>query len=75
MTENHSVEAFLGTLGIATLASALRILAEEIQSPDNISALCVLEAADRLESLANELGWRTLERDQALAKLKLIDNT
>jgi hypothetical protein len=61
----------------ATLASALRILADDIQSPDNIPALCLMDAADRLEEqertiteLRTELGWRTLERDQALASLK-----
>jgi hypothetical protein len=32
-----------------TLAAALRILANDIQSPDNIPALCLMEAADRLE--------------------------
>ena len=41
----------------ATLASALRILADEIESDDNVPALCLMEAADRLESLATELGW------------------
>jgi len=59
----------------ATLASALRILADDIQSPDNIPALSLMEAADRLESLATELGWRTLERNEALAKLKRVDTT
>jgi hypothetical protein len=61
----------------ATLASALRILAGDIQSHDNIPALCLMEAADRLEQqqrsiidLQIELGWRTLERDQALTRLK-----
>ena len=65
------------TSSTETLASAVRILAGEIQSPDNVPALCLMEAADRLEQLErtvadirNELGWRTLERDQALAKLK-----
>ena len=58
-----------------TLASALCILADDIQSLDNIPALSLMEAADRLEALSNELGWRTLERDQALAKLKRVDTT
>ncbi|MCX8511179.1 MAG: hypothetical protein ORN83_05420 [Chthoniobacteraceae bacterium] len=63
------------TTATATLASALRILADDIESHDNVPALCLMEAADRLESLATELGWRTLERDQALAKLKRVDTT
>ena len=65
------------TSSTETIASALRILAGDIQSPDNIPALCLMEAADRLEQqehtitdLRNELAWRTLERDQALARLK-----
>lgn len=65
------------TSSTQTLASALRILAGDIQSPDNVPALCLMEAADRLEEqerkiteLRTELAWRTLERDQALAKLK-----
>ena len=65
------------TSSIETLASAVRILAGDIQSPDNVPALCLMEAADTLEQqertiidLRNELGWRTLERDQALASLK-----
>ena len=64
-----------------TLATALRILANDIQSPDNVPALCLMEAADRLEELEgtivglrNELGWRTLERDEALSKLKRAIN-
>lgn len=39
----------------ATLASALRILAGDIQSPDNIPALYLLEAADRLEEQAQTI--------------------
>jgi hypothetical protein len=65
------------TTSTTTLASALRILAGDIQSPDNVPAVCLMDAADRLEELEgtivglrNELGWRTLERDQALAELK-----
>ena len=38
-----------------TLAAALRILASDIQSPDNIPATCLREAADSLECLAREL--------------------
>jgi len=37
-----------------TLAAALRILANDIQSPDDIPATCLREAADRLEELARE---------------------
>jgi len=39
-----------------TLAAALRILANDIQSPDDIPATCLREAADSLE-------WLTRERD------------
>jgi len=39
-----------------TLASALRILANDIQSPDDVPATCLREAADSLE-------WLTRERD------------
>jgi len=34
-----------------TTAAALRILANDIQSPDDIPATCLREAADRLEEL------------------------
>lgn len=34
-----------------TLISALRILAEDIQSDDGVVNQCILEAADRLEEL------------------------
>jgi len=37
-----------------TLASALRILANDIQSPDDVPATCLREAADKLEWLARE---------------------
>jgi len=37
-----------------TLAAALRILANDIQSPDDIPATCLREAADRLEELQKE---------------------
>ena len=46
-----------------TLAAALRILANDIQSPDNVPATCLREAADRLEELQQE-------RDEALAELE-----
>jgi hypothetical protein len=39
-----------------TLAAALRILANDIQSPDDVPATCLREAADSLE-------WLTRERD------------
>jgi len=39
----------------ATIASALRILANDIQSPDDVPATCLREAADRLEELQKEL--------------------
>lgn len=38
-----------------TLVSALRILANDIQSNDGIANACVAEAADRIEELSNEL--------------------
>ena len=37
----------------AVLISALRILAEEIQSPDGVANAAIAEAADRLEELAS----------------------
>lgn len=37
------------------LASALRLLAGDIQSPDNVPALCLMEAADRLEQQAQTI--------------------
>jgi hypothetical protein len=39
------------TTSTATIASALRILANDIQSPDDVPSLCLMEAADRLEQL------------------------
>ena len=38
-----------------TLSAALRILANDIQSPDDVPAMCLREAADRLEELQREL--------------------
>jgi len=38
-----------------TLSAALRILANDIQSPDDVPATCLREAADRLEELQREL--------------------
>lgn len=35
-----------------TLVAALRILANDIKSPDDVPALCLREAADRIEELA-----------------------
>lgn len=35
----------------AELISALRILAREIQSDDGVAAMCIAEAADRIEEL------------------------
>ena len=43
------------TTSTATLASALRILANKIQSPDNVPATCLREAADRLEEQAQTI--------------------
>ena len=37
-----------------TIIAALRILANDIQSPDDVPATCLREAADRLEWLARE---------------------
>ena len=38
-----------------TLAAALRILANDIQSPDDVPATCLREAADRLEELEHTI--------------------
>ncbi len=41
-----------------TLAGALDILARDIQSPDDVPALCLREAAERLRELAScQDGW------------------
>ena len=37
------------------LAEAVRILSEDIESPDNIPYLCLQEAADRIEELDNTI--------------------
>jgi len=37
-----------------TIAAALRLLANDIQSPDDVPATCLREAADRLEELTRE---------------------
>lgn len=43
----------------ATLASALDLLARDIQSPDDVPALCLREAAERLRELAPcQDGWQ-----------------
>ena len=41
----------------ATLISALRILARDIQSGDGVANACLLEAATRLEELVEERRW------------------
>jgi hypothetical protein len=41
----------------ATLISALRILARDIQSGDGCANACLLEAAQRLEELIEERRW------------------
>jgi hypothetical protein len=38
------------------ITAALRILVNDIQSPDDIPATCLREAADRLEELDQALG-------------------
>jgi len=45
-----------------TIAAALRILANDIQSPDDVPATCLREAADRLEGLQQE---RDTEQNRA----------
>lgn len=43
-----------------TLILALRILAEEIDSPDGVAAMAIAEGADRIEELTAEIErWRT----------------
>jgi chromosome segregation ATPase len=46
-----------------TLSAALRILANDIQSPDDVPATCLREAADRLEELARERNIETKRAD------------
>jgi hypothetical protein len=41
----------------ATLISALRILARDIQSGDGVANACLMEAAARLEELVEERRW------------------
>ncbi len=43
------------------LISALRILAEEIQSEDGVANACIAEAADRIEELVEALNRATTE--------------
>ena len=38
-----------------TIISALRILANDIQSEEGVANACILEAADRMEELCSEL--------------------
>ena len=45
-----------------TITAALRILANDIQSPDDVPATCLREAADSLEELAQE---RDVEKKRA----------
>jgi len=47
----------------ATIASALRILANDIQSPDDVPATCLREAADSLEELQKELDLENKRAD------------
>jgi hypothetical protein len=43
------------------LISALRILADDIQSEDGVANACISEAADRIEELVEELNLATTE--------------
>lgn len=38
-----------------TMPKALRLLADQIQSPDNVPAMCLRDAACMIESLASAL--------------------
>jgi len=54
-----------------TIAVALRILSNDIQSPDDVPATCLREAADRLEELQEEI--KELEKacnEQAARKME-----
>ncbi len=42
---------------LALMPSALRILADDIQSPDDIPAMCLRDAADMIEALALNAGY------------------
>lgn len=42
---------------IEIMPSALRSLADQIQSPDDIPAMCLREAADMIEALARNAGY------------------
>jgi len=47
-----------------TLISALRILANEIETDDNVVNVCLLEASNRLEDLSKQLeDCRQLNKD------------
>lgn len=51
-----------------TLAGALDVLARDIQSPDDVPALCLREAAERLRELA-QARHRLAEAEDILADL------
>lgn len=46
-----------------TIITAMRILAEDIQSEDGVANAAIREAADRLEELASELARMKRNRD------------
>jgi flagellar motility protein MotE (MotC chaperone) len=50
-----------------TLADALRILAQDIESPDGVANAAILEAAQRIEELAERVK-RLEETGDAMAK-------
>jgi hypothetical protein len=52
-----------------TLSAALRILANDIQSPDDVPATCLREAADRLEELQEDYNHLTILSDKEVKLL------
>lgn len=52
-----------------TIITAMRILAEDIQSEDGVANAAIREAADRLEELASELARVKRNRDMWKGKV------
>jgi len=51
------------------IIKALRVLVDDIQSPDGVPNACVAQAADRLEELQRELTEAIRERNKTVAEL------
>lgn len=59
---------------IETIISALRVLARDIESEDGMANLCLYEAADKLESVSEQLTLTTRQLRDAMKLLATAES-